>query len=81
MGRFHDAAKLIGLHSLVTALWLVVINKSGLFLFNIPFSQLTAPANKSLMPALDFQMQGHLTGNVVSLLLAHSKVSTGLVHF
>ena len=77
MGRFHDAAKLIGLHSLVTALWLVVINKSGLFVFNIPFSQLTAPANESLMAALDI----HLTGNAVSLLLAHSEVSTGLVHF
>ena len=77
MGRFHDAAKLIGLHSLVTALWLVVINKSGLFVCNIPFSQLTAPANESLMAALDI----HLTGNAVSLLLAHSKVSTGLVHF
>ena len=77
MGRFHDAAKLIGLHSLVTALWLVVINKSGLFVCNIPFSQLTAPANESLMAALDI----HLTGNAVSLLLAHSKGSTGLVHF
>ena len=77
MGRFHDAAKLIGLHSLVTALWLVVINKSGLFVCNIPFSQLTAPANESLMAALDI----HLTGNAVSLLLAHSEVSTGLVHF
>ena len=75
MGRFHEAANLIGLHSLVTALkWLVVIYKSGFFLFNIPFSQLTAPANKSLMAALDFQMQVHLTGNAVSL-------STGLVHF
>ena len=77
MGRFHDAANLIGLHSLVTALWLVVINKSGLFVCNIPFSQLTAPANESLMAALDI----HLTGNAVSLLLAHSEVSTGLVHF